>query len=52
MFAINKENFEILIYHMFLKYIKSFYCLQYCGHEYEKIFTDEELIERIKVVGL
>ena len=44
MFAIYNENLKKLKYDIFLR---SFY-----GHEYEKIFKEEEPIEILKILGL
>ena len=50
MFAINIEYLKKLKYHMFLN-LSIVYSK--CGHEYEKIFKEEEeSIEILKILGL
>ena len=47
MFAINIENFKRLKYHIFFlkKTLNLSIVYSKCGHEYEKIFKEEESIE-------
>ena len=50
MFVINIENLKPLKY-IFKKLSLSIVYSKY-GHEYEKIFKEEELIEILKILGL
>ena len=46
------ENLKTLKYHIFLKNITSFCCYNKCGHEYKKIFKEEESIKILKILSL
>ena len=50
---VSTENLKILKYHTFLKktLVLSIICSK-CKNEDEKIFTEEELIEILKILGL
>ena len=50
MSAINTENLKTLKCHIFKKNIKSI-VYNKCGHEYKKIFKEEESIEVLKILG-
>ena len=52
MLAMNIEISKPLKYNIFIKKIRSCYCLHKCGHEYNKINKTEESIEILKVLGL
>ena len=54
MFATNIENLKKLKYHIFKKKYTLSLPIVYskCGHEYEKIFKEEESTETLKVIGL
>ena len=52
MFAINTENIKEQKYGIFLKNISLSIIYSKCGHEYEKIFKEEESMEILKIRGL
>ena len=52
MFATNIENFKKLNYHIFKKILSPSIVYSKCGHEYEKIFKEEESIDILKNLGL
>ena len=54
MFATNIENLKKLKYHIFKKKHTLNLPIVYskCGHEYEKIFKQEESTEILKILGL
>ena len=53
MFAINRENLKkIKISFVFKKSLNFSIVYKKCGHEYKKIFQEEESIEILKVLGL
>ena len=53
MFAINEGNIKKLKYDIFKKKTLSIsFVYGKCGHEYEKIFKEEESIEILKILGL
>ena len=53
MFAINRENLKkIKISFVFKKSLNLSIVYRKCGHEYKKIFQEEESIEILKILGL
>ena len=52
MFAINIENFKKLKYYIFKKTLSISIVYSKCGHEYEKIFKEEESVEILEMLGL
>ena len=52
MFAINIENFKKLKYYIFKKTLSISIVYGKCGHEYEKIFKEEESVEILEMLGL
>ena len=52
MFTINIENIKKLKYQCFKKTLSFSIVFSKCGHEYEKIFKEEESIEILKILGL
>ena len=52
MFAINIENVKKLKYHILKKTLSLSIVYSTCGHEYEKIFKEEESIEILKTLGV
>ena len=54
MFAINIENLKTLKYHIFKKKKKLSFSIVscQCGHEYKKIFKEEESIQLLKILSL
>ena len=51
MFAINIENQKKLKYHIFKKKLCLSIVYSKCGHEYGKLFKEEESIEILKILG-
>ena len=53
MFAINLDNLKKIKYYFFLKKTLSLFIVySRWGHEYEKIFKEEESIKILKILGL
>ena len=53
MFAINIENFKkTKTSNIFLKKLSLSIVYSNCGHEYAKIFKEEESVEILKILGL
>ena len=52
MFAINIENIKTKISYIFKKALSLSIAYGKCGHEYEKIFKEEESIKILKIFGL
>ena len=53
MFAINREKLKkIKISFVFKKSLNISIVYRKCGHEYKKIFQEEESIEILKILGL
>ena len=52
MFPINIKNLEKLKYHIFSKKHCIFLLFIVSGHEYQKIFKEEELVKILKLLGL
>ena len=53
MFAIDTENLKrTKILYTFRKTLSLFIVYSKCGHEYEKLFKEEEPIEILKILGL
>ena len=51
MFLINIEDLKKLKYYIFKKALNLSIVSSKCGHEYQKIFKGEELIEILKNLG-
>ena len=53
MFAINIKNLKTLKYYILKKKtLDLFFAYSKCGHEYKKLFKEEESIEILKIIGL
>ena len=52
MFAINVKNLKSLKYPRLKKTLDIYFVYGKCGHEYKKIFKEEESIDILKFLGL
>ena len=52
MFAINVKNLKSLKYPRLKKTLDFYFVYGKCGHEYKKIFKEEESIDILKFLGL
>ena len=51
-FLINIDNFKKWKYHILKNALSLSIVYRKCGHEYKKIFKEEESIETLKILGL